>query len=100
MSDATGPCSVALRDAEPLRGFSVAELCRRWKVGADKVRGWIDRGELAALNTASNLCSRPRYVITPEALEAFERGERATGPKPRRSRGRKPRVPEMFYARR
>jgi len=70
-------------------GLTVAELARRYRVGPDKVRAWIARGELAAINTASLLCGRPRWVITPDALAVFER-RRLTGKpvKPMRRRNR------------
>ena len=54
-------------------GFTVAELARRLRVGEDKIRRWIKAGELVALNTATTLCSKPRFVVTPDALAAFER---------------------------
>lgn len=69
-------------------GFTVADLCERWRVGQDKVHGWIRRGELRAINVASNLAQRPRWIVAPEAVQEFER-RRAGGPppaKPRRKR--------------
>jgi hypothetical protein len=73
-----------------LVGLTVREVARRYRVGEDKVRAWIRSGELAAINTASVLCGKPRWVIVPDALAAFER-RRAGGspPKPTRRRGRK-----------
>jgi len=66
-------------------GATVREVARRYRVSADKVRGWIGRGELAALNTADARCGRPRYVMTPEALAEFEhRRLVAPPPKPQR----------------
>jgi transposase len=67
-------------------GLTVAEVARRFRVGEDKVRSWIKSGELAALNTASALCGRPRFVVTPDALAAFERRRSAAAPKPARRR--------------
>ena len=64
----------------PPAGLTVRDVARRYRVGEDKVRGWISRGELAAINTASALCGKPRWVILPDALAAFER-RRAGGPK-------------------
>ena len=32
------------------QGFSVADLCRRWKVGPDKIRAFLRRGELVGVN--------------------------------------------------
>jgi len=57
-------------------------VARRYRVGEDKVRGWIRRGELAAINTAATLCGKPRWVISAEALAEFER-RRAGGPPPK-----------------
>jgi hypothetical protein len=57
-------------------------------VGEDKVRGWIRRGELAAVNTAAP-GERPRYVVTPEALASFEMARRA-GPAPKALRKKRP----------
>jgi hypothetical protein len=37
-----------------------------------KVLGWIARGELAAINIASTLAMRPRWVVKISDLEAFE----------------------------
>jgi hypothetical protein len=58
-------------------------------VGEDKVRAWIRSGELVAINTATSLCGKPRFVITPEALERFERGRQVVArPKPTTRRRR------------
>jgi hypothetical protein len=59
------------------------------------VRGWIARGELAAINTAAALCGRPRWVVTADALAAFER--RRVGGPPQKT-PRRPRVKQIdFY---
>lgn len=65
------------------------DVANRYRVGEDKVRMWISKGELAAVNTAAALCGRPRWVISTEALVAFER-RRAGGrpPEPQRKRRR------------
>lgn len=71
-------------------GMTVTEVSRRFRVSPDKVRGWIKRGELSAINTADRRCGRPRFVVTAEALAAFERGRQAATPNtpkpPRRKR--------------
>jgi len=59
--------------------LTVRDLARRYRVGPDKVRGWIARGEIRAINTATALCGRPRWVVIPDALAVFER-RRASGP--------------------
>jgi transposase len=74
--------------SDPVRGLTVADVARRYRVGEDKVRRWIARGELAAINTAAAFCGKPRWVITPDALIAFER-RRAGGPRPTPKRRRR-----------
>jgi hypothetical protein len=70
------------------RGLTVADVAVRYRVSPDKVRVWIARGELPAVNTAAALCGKPRWVVTPDALAAFER-RRAGGPPPKPPRRRK-----------
>lgn len=68
-------------------GLTVADVARRYRVGEDKVRGWIRRGELSAINTSDRRCGRPRFVVTIDALAAFEKGRQAAtpnAPKPKR----------------
>jgi transposase len=68
-------------------GLTVRDVARRYRVGEDKVRGWIKRGELSAMNTADRRCARPRFVVTAESLAEFERRRQAAtpdAPKPRR----------------
>jgi hypothetical protein len=65
----------------PDSGFTVKDLARRYRVSPDKIRKWIALDLLSALNTASALCGKPRYVVTPEALTAFERSRAAGQPK-------------------
>jgi transposase len=73
--------------ADLTTGLTVADIARRLRVGADKVRNWIAKGELRVINTAAALCGKPRYVVTPEALAEFEnRRAAAPPPKPRRRR--------------
>jgi excisionase family DNA binding protein len=78
-------------------GLTVREVARRYRVGEDKVRAWIKRGELHAINTAARLCGKPRWVIPPEALAEFEKGRRGgPAPKPQHRRRRKAEID--FYA--
>jgi hypothetical protein len=82
-------------DGQHARGLTTADVARRYRVSEDKVRSWIDRGELAAVNTATALCGRPRWVISPEALAAFEAARRG-GPTPKPPR-RKRRTQMVDY---
>ena len=75
-----------MADTSP-HGFSVADLCRRWKVGPGKVLGFLRRGELVGVNVATNLSGRPQWRITPESVALFEkRRTSAPPPKPQRRR--------------
>jgi hypothetical protein len=71
------------------RGFVVADLARRYRVGEDKVRYWIKKGILRAVNTSDAACARPRYVVTAEALAEFELARRAATEPPRTPRRRR-----------
>jgi len=76
---------------DDLQGYRVADLCRRWKVGADKIHGFIRRGELLAVNVATNLSGRPQWRITPESVTLFERRRSSGKPdSPKRQRRRGP----------
>src|SRR5438045_2438684 len=80
----------------PTAGFTVREVARRYRVGEDKVRAWIRRGELRAINTAATACARPRFVVPPEALGEFE--QRRAGALPRKpSRRRTRRFAVDYY---
>ena len=84
---------------QPVRlgaGLTVPEAARRYRVGEDKIRSLIRQGELKAINMASVLCGKPRWVITPEALAEFER-RRAGGPPPKKPRRRKRVQMEDYY---
>jgi hypothetical protein len=80
----TDPADIRLS----LIGLTVRDVARRYRVSPDKVRLWIKRGELSAINTAAALCARPRFVVPVEALAAFER-RRAAAPPPKPARRRK-----------
>jgi transposase len=83
--------------ADPRHGLTVSDVAKRYRVGEDKVRTWIARGELKAVNTAAVLAGRPRWVVTRDALAAFER-LRAGGPttKQQRRRRRQPGAIDFF----
>lgn len=58
------------------------------RVNPDKVRGWIKRGELRAVNVAGVRCGRPRLVVLPHHLAEFE-SRPAAAPPPMPPKGRK-----------
>jgi hypothetical protein len=85
----------ALRDHPA--SLTVPEFARHYRVSEDKVRSWIARGELRAVNTATALCGKPRWVIPPEAVAEFERRRRG-GPAPKSPGRRRRRTQEVdFY---
>jgi hypothetical protein len=47
-----GP-GVEATPCRPGAGLTVREFALRYRVGEDKVRGWITRGEVTAINTAA-----------------------------------------------
>jgi hypothetical protein len=68
-------------------GLTVADLARRFRVSPDKVRAFLRRGELTAVNLATNLSGRPLWRITHQSVERFERRRSSTPPaKPARRR--------------
>jgi excisionase family DNA binding protein len=72
----------------PDRGMTVPELAKRLRLGRDRVRALIRSGEIAAIDTAPTRCGRPRWLVMPEALAAWERSRQVTppppGPRPRK----------------
>src|SRR5437879_1326223 len=85
----------AVTDAGP-QGHSVADLCRRWKIGPDKVHAFIPRGELVAVNVATSLSGRPQWRITRESVEVFER-RRSSAPPPEPLRRRRRQTHEIDF---
>jgi hypothetical protein len=75
-------------DVQHTHGLTTADVARRYRVSEDKVRSWIAKRELLAVNTSTALCGKPRWVITPEALMAFEKA-RAGGDTPKPPRRKK-----------
>jgi excisionase family DNA binding protein len=64
------------------RGYTPRELAKVLRVSPSRIRAWIENGELCAVNTAAARCGKPRYVVLPHQLAAFEQGRSAAKPKP------------------
>jgi hypothetical protein len=77
-------------------GFSVADLARRWKVGPDKIHGWLRRGELVGINVAANLSGRPLWRVTPAEVERFERRRTSAPPPKPQQRKRRPELVDFY----
>jgi len=82
--------------AAPPPGYSVADLCRRWKVGGDKIRAFIRRGELVGVNMATSLAGRPLWRITRESVERFERRRTSVPPPKPPQRRRRPTLVDYY----
>ncbi len=78
------------------RGLTVADVARRYRVSPDRVRAWIARGELLAVNRRDTRSSRPSWVVPPEALEEFERGRAATPPPKAVRRKKRPSIVDYY----
>ena len=78
--------------------LTVREVAERYGVGEHTVLGWIrTTGELKAVDVSRRLGGRPRWRITPEAIETFELLRTPTPPPPRtRRRRRQPEVIEFY----
>ncbi len=73
------------------------DLARRWGVSPDKIRAWIESGELRAINLAARLGGRPRWRIDPAAVAEFEERRRATStPRTPRRRRKDTEVIDFF----
>jgi excisionase family DNA binding protein len=67
------------------------EIAAMLAVKVDTVLDWIHRGELAAINVARRLSTRPRYRVKATEFEAFlkTRAARVAVPSPHRRRSYK-----------
>jgi excisionase family DNA binding protein len=68
------------------RDLTVAEYAERKAVSQHTVLGWIQSGELRAINVARRQGSRPHWRISTEAVERFELSRTASSPLPRTHR--------------
>jgi hypothetical protein len=83
----------------PARSYTtVPALAAQMAVSQHSILGWIDRGELKAINVARRAGGRPSWRISAAALEAFE-NSRSAQPQPKitRTRRRTPQEVVEFY---
>ena len=52
--------------------LSPPQIARRWGVSPQKILAWIGSGELRAINAATRLGGRPRFLIDVADLAVFE----------------------------
>lgn len=71
--------------------FTVREVCQRYGVTDQTVLGWINGGVLVAINVAGVGTRQPKWRITADALEEFERKRSSSSKQPPKHQARKPR---------
>ena len=77
------------------RGLTPRELARVLRVSPERVRAWISRGELCAVNTADR-GERPRWVILPDQLAALLVARQAKLPVKSTRRRRQPELVDYY----
>lgn len=71
-------------------------VAKRLGVAPEKVIGWIRSGKLKAVNVGDGIV-RPRYRVSPDALDDFLRSRDASpAPKPARRRRQDPNVIKFY----
>lgn len=78
----------------PSHGLTPNEAARYLRVNADKIRLWIRRGELGAVNLGTH--ARPRFVVLPQHLAEFARLRSAAAPRPAPRRRRQPTATDYY----
>ena len=78
-------------------GLTVRDLAKLFRVSPDKVRAWIKKGQLPAVNTANVKCGKPRYVILPHQLVEFEERLQVAPLTPKATRRQKPKTKTDYY---
>ena len=62
------------------------QLAKLWGLDVIKVVRWIKSGELRAINGATDIRRRPKFLIDKRDIEAFEQARVISGPAPRSPR--------------
>ena len=89
-----------MRKPDPRRTkISVPEYAASLGVSVDKVHAFIRNGELRAMNGATKMGGRPRYLIDIKDIESFETRRLVLPEKPvvRRSKPPKPKGMKEYF---
>jgi hypothetical protein len=73
---------IVLSDTKTERGLTVPELARLLRIGPARIRTMIRNGELKAVDTSSAASNKPRYVVMPADLQAWQDRHQAGQPLP------------------
>lgn len=79
----------ALLTAPARRCYTPPTAAQYLGVSPEKIIRWIRLGELVASNITADPSGRARYIITPDALDAFLAARQPVPPTPRTKRRRK-----------
>jgi hypothetical protein len=60
--------------------FTPPQLAKEWGVDADKILGWIRSGQSIAINMVTTTGGRPRYRISAEEAQAFQKRRSSASP--------------------
>lgn len=69
--------------------ISLPDFCRERGISKRVALGWIEAGELAAIDYRAVGAKRPRLFIAREAIDAFEESRRVGPHKPRMTEARR-----------
>jgi excisionase family DNA binding protein len=78
----------------PACGLTPRQVAAYLRLSRDRVCGMIRRGELGAIDTGTR--GRPRWIILPCHVEAWERAHRAAVAQPKPRRRRQPPEEDFF----
>lgn len=73
---------MATRTSTAERMITPPILAERLGVGVHKILGWIQRGDLRAVNVATDPTGRPRWALEPDEVERFLAARASTPPAP------------------
>lgn len=65
--------------------YTTAEAAKLLKCGSQKIRDLINHGHLEAVNTSMG-STRPRWVITAQAIETFQQSRQSKAPQKARKK--------------
>jgi hypothetical protein len=68
---------------EPASWYSANQIAKSRGVTPNKVLGWINSGELKAINCATKMGGMPRWKVSEESLAAFDRLRESGPPTPK-----------------
>ncbi len=71
------------------KSFTPPEVAEELKIHPEKVRGWVKKGELLAVNVAASPTGRPRWRIAEADLADFLARRSAPKPTPKMRRRRR-----------